>query len=268
MIKIYSAIILFFITFLSFSEEFSLSNTYYYGPNLSQNEACQKSLNIAKKKALERKYEKIDTQTLLLCDDKDRYLCQKLENILSKTNGVIKNLKITKKEVGYDEKFKSNFCKIKITGFILTPTGKFNPNLDFSLKLKKEKLKTKENLKVLISPSVPMYFNIFHLTLLNSETTNNGVIKKIFPNQFDEKNLLEFTTTIPRSEDGYDFNLVFDAQKGYKYNKEFILVLGTLDKVSFLKEYKLIDLREKINAIDLGKRIEKIQTIEVLKTTN
>ena len=157
------------ISFYGISSDFKQINTYYYGPNLSQNEACRKSLNIAKRKALEKNYEKIDSQSFLFCSDSDKLLCDKLENIWSQTNGVIKNLKVLNKTVGYDKKFKSNYCKIEITGFILTPHGKIDPNLDFSLKLKKETLRNKENLKVLITPSVPMYFNIFYLTLIVPE---------------------------------------------------------------------------------------------------
>lgn len=250
------------------SKSFKESYKYYFGPNLSQNEACLKSLNIAKKNALEKNYEQIDSQTLLQCNQKDNFICEKLENIWSKTNGIIKNLEILNKQVGYDEKFKSNYCKVIVKGIILKATGKLNPKLDFSFKLKKEVVKGKENLKVILSPTKSMYFNIFHITLINNESFSDSIIKKIFPNEFDKNNLFEFTTSIPSSESGYNFSLVFDEQKGHKRNTEFILALGTLEKIIFLDDYKFIDLREKINAIDLGSRIEKIQTIEILKPTN
>ena len=57
------------------SKSFKESYKYYFGPNLSQNEACLKSLNIAKKNALEKNYEQIDSQTLLQCNQKDNFTC-------------------------------------------------------------------------------------------------------------------------------------------------------------------------------------------------
>ncbi len=145
MLKIIINLIIFF-TFINFSfaetvKGVSVNGQYYYGPNLSDNQACEHAKEQAKNNALRKVIpETIVTSTRENCIDvKDKKECSFFEDTWSYLGeGFLQNSKFTSRMVEKDENGK--FCKIRLTADILKPNSQSDPSYHLHASLKPSKV--------------------------------------------------------------------------------------------------------------------------------
>ena len=106
MFKIYKkGLIIFNITLVYFcyslliAETITSSDTYYYGKDLSENQACAKALNNAKNKAASSLGEVVSSDSIMLCNEKnEEENCKHFSNIWTESIGIVKILNEPKKK--------------------------------------------------------------------------------------------------------------------------------------------------------------------------
>ena len=119
MFKIYKkGLIIFNITLVYFcytlliAKTITTTDTYFYGKDLSENQACAKALNNAKNKAASSLGEVISSDSIMLCNEtNDEENCKHFSNIWTESIGIVKIQNEPKKESGYDELRARYFCK-------------------------------------------------------------------------------------------------------------------------------------------------------------
>ena len=85
------------------AETITSSDTYYYGKDLSENQACAKALNNAKNKAASSLGEVISSDSIMLCNEtNEEENCKHFSNIWTESIGIVKILNEPKKK-RYDE---------------------------------------------------------------------------------------------------------------------------------------------------------------------
>jgi len=144
--------------------------------------------------------------------------------------------------------------------FILKKLPKQPDNFDFRISINKnefvsypvnknkDKLKLDETLIISIDTMEDMYISVFQW--LPYEDTNS--IEKIFPNKYDTNNFFKSSVenTIPTSENiqYYKLRIHFPDVNVVNSNdvQQFIMVVGTKEKINFLNYYNYTEFGEKL----------------------
>ena len=254
-----------FLCSLSMAKDITLSETYYYGKDLSENQACEIALKKAKKKASNSLGETITSDTILQCKDSNKEeSCKQFSNIWTQSSGILKSF-TNIRETGYSETLNSYFCK-QILNAKVIKNEKPDPNFDFDIKLNKnvfqiddndyvEKINTytsKENLEIQVYPLSKMYINIFYYSPSGTGNLYNEKITRLFPSQECANNFIIGNTIIPSSICKILFKLSYSKDVFVNENnkQEFLLLLATKSPISFKNEYTIKSLKEKINEIN------------------
>tara|TARA_B100001989_G_scaffold57140_1_gene37913 strand:- start:4152 stop:5030 length:879 start_codon:yes stop_codon:yes gene_type:complete len=263
---------------LSASKNITLSETYYYGKDLSENKACEIALNNAKKKAVNSLGETITSDTILQCKESNtEESCKQFSNIWTESAGVIKSF-TNKREIGYNNSLNSYFCR-QILNAEVVKSQKPDPNFDFDVKLNKNVFQidsddinkennlyaSKDSLEIIISPLSKMYLNIFYYAPLGSRNLYNEKITRLFPNAACAENYIQSDIIIPNSVCKILFKLTYskDAFVIENNKQEFLLLIATKNKIKFKHEYTIKELKEKINEISNFEIRKKDMTINV-----
>ncbi len=263
---------------LSLSKNITLSETYYYGKNMSENKACEIALNNAKEKAVNYLGETITSNTIMQCKESNtEESCKQFSNIWTETAGVIKSY-TNKREAGYDDSLSSYFCRQVLNAEIVR-TKKPDPNFDFDVKLNKNVFQidnddinnknnlytSKDNLEIKIFPLSKMYFYIFYYAPLGSNNLYNEKITRLFPNADCTENYIKSDIIIPNSLCKILFKLTYskDAFVIENNKQEFLLLIATKNQIKFKNEYTIKELRKKINEINNFEIRKKDLTINV-----
>ena len=252
---------LFFISFQIRSEMIDdITEVYRYGPETSDNDACDIALERAKQKALKKKGEHISSEDMMMCQESDdESECRKHTSIWSNTTGYIKDVGVSSREVGIDEN--SNFCKVIITVDVSYSTGKRDANFDFVLSLNKTIFNKGDSIEFTIEPYVELYIYIFSWAPEINANIYDTKVQLIFPNK-DKKNLIKEKTTIPRNKQT-SFKLTPLKSCKKSLCDEFIMVIATKEPINFQENYKLKDLKAKVSEIDLNNRREKTDVVYI-----
>ncbi|MBF95746.1 MAG: hypothetical protein CMJ13_00770 [Pelagibacterales bacterium] len=251
--------------FLAESKVITLSEIFYYGKNLSENQACEIALKNAKNKAASSLGEFITSESILQCkESQSSESCKQFSNIWTESIGVIKDFS-SKREASYDETLGKYYCKQTITANVIK-SEKPDPNFDFSVLLNKKVFeinnnnKTKigdfysstENLEIEISPLSEMFVNIFYYSPSGSTNIYNEKITRLFPNPLCENNYIKNKITIPNTICEQRFKLQYSEKDILEKNnkQEFLLLIATKDRIKFRNEYSIKSLKAKINEIN------------------
>ena len=256
-------------TFSTISKNIVTEYKFLYGPSLSENEACQKAIIEAKKKAISNESETLSSESVMFCDESaNDELCKNYNAFWSSSNAIIKKFRILEKITGKDKETKLNYCKISATAILSLSKGKSDPNFNFFSKLNKNLFFVGDNLNIFVETKTPMYLNIFQWQLSNNFLKSSVV--KIFPNKFDNKNFIENTIHVPNKQTkDYQF-LISDYENNNSSieKAEYILILGTKNNINFRNSYQLGELKSIINEIELGDRRERTHVYKIFSIKN
>jgi len=257
-IKVFLVILVFlshfFIVYSSLAENVDVQGKYYFGANISKNEACARAKEKAEKNALTRVLgENLTSEGVMHCNEVgDEEACKHYTSIWTIVSGIIRDMQETNRVVLFDKEIKSDFCEVTISADVISAIGERDPSFDLKVSLNEKFFRNEESIKIEIVPNEPMYINVFNWSPHKSER-----VEKIFPNPYDERNFIEKKIEIPshyRSKD-YTFKLGFPDIMT-KPIEEFIMVVATRENIHFMEEYNLNNLKERINEISLEDRRE------------
>ena len=229
---------------------------YNFSPDLSENEACQRAERRAKETALKSiTGEKLSSEDLLVCSEmKDNAECSLNRFTWSTIDGVIKGIRNNKTETvpsisGYRK------CRVTLEVDVGVGSGKPDPSFDMTVRLNQRTFRDGEPLEISINPTQPMHVTVFQwLPYMKADRQ----VARIFPHQYDERNLFQGQGTIP-TKDGrrrYDMRVVFPDDLKHKKDliDEYLMVVGTRKPVKFRETYTLEEYNARLLEIPLQDR--------------
>ena len=230
---------------------------FYFGPDLSRNQACENARESAKSKAIAMvSGEKISFDQQLQCfqrsKNSDERKCEINQNTAFLVEGQISRSEtiseIVKTVPG------AQVCTVLMVVDVIPPSLESDPSFDFKFEINRTNFRQGDNLIINLIPSKMMYVYIFNW---RSAFNKENVIK-IFPNEVDKDNYINKSITIPtkNSDSKYSFELDWDAPIGYDkdYMNESIIVVATKKPIDWLSSYDIKRFKEKIMEIPLNQR--------------
>ncbi len=231
------------------AEWVSAEDTYNFGPEMSEREACQKAERRAKEKALKSiSGEKISSDDSMVCSEKeDTADCSLNRYTWSTIDGLIKGTRNKQEASGAGIIAGYQQCTVTLEVDIGVAEGNPDPSFDLQVKLNRRTFRHGEALKIDLIPSQTMHINVFqYLPYVDTEKQ----VTRIFPNAFDKKQLFQKAGTVPTREGGQRYDMTVGFPEGIKRSKklvdEYLMVLGTKTPIKFLGEYSLEEFNSRL----------------------
>jgi len=230
---------------------------FYFGPDLSRNQACENARESAKSKAISMvSGEKVSFDQQLQCFQRskngDERKCEINQNTAFLVEGQISKSEIISETVKTVPG--AQVCTVLMVVDVIPPSHESDPSFDFKFEINRKNFRQGDNLVINIIPSNIMYVYIFNWR----SVFNKDNVVKIFPNEVDKDNYINRSITIPtkNSESKYSFELDWDAPIGYDkdYMNESIIVVATKKPIDWLSGYDIKRFKEKIMEIPLSQR--------------
>jgi hypothetical protein len=230
---------------------------FYFGPDLSRNQACENARESAKSKAISMvSGEKVSFDQQLQCFQRskngDERKCEINQNTAFLVEGQISKSEIISETVKTVPG--AQVCTVLMVVDVIPPSHESDPSFDFKFEINRTNFRQGDNLVINIIPSNIMYVYIFNWR----SVFNKDNVVKIFPNEVDKDNYINRSITIPtkNSESKYSFELDWDAPIGYDkdYMNESIIVVATKKPIDWLSGYDIKRFKEKIMEIPLSQR--------------
>ena len=230
---------------------------FYFGPDVSRNQACDSAREAAKSKAIAMVTgEKISFDQQFQCfQNSNRGDARQCE--MNQNSSVLVEGRITKSET-ISEIVKTvpgaQVCSVLMVVDVAPPSVESDPSFDFQLELNRANFRQGDSLSIRVSPSAPMYIQIFNWR----SAFNKENVVKIFPNELDKDNYITKSTTIPakNSDTKYSLELDWEAPTGYDkdFMNESIIVVASKKPISWLSIYDIQRFKEKLMEIPLNQR--------------
>jgi hypothetical protein len=224
---------------------------YRYGPNISEQEACNVAAQRAKEDALRQVFgEMISVDEQFSCREKSGRIenrdCAYDKSTWSMIDGEIGSA-VQQNQVIFNEDGAKR-CWVELKVDVFKPTKRPDFDLDLKVTLANSLFKTGDNLSFEVAPSKSGYLAVF------SWTPNSGdrsLVTKIFPNVIEPVGLINVRRKIPGTSPSavnYEFKLKFeDAKKDFV--DEYLIFILTSRKINWMEEYNYDDFRSRLREI-------------------
>ena len=230
---------------------------FYFGPDISRNQACDNARETAKSKAIAMVTgEKVSFDQQLQCFQNtkkgDERKCE-----INQNSSVLVEGRISKSET-ISETVKTvpgaQVCTVLMVVDVAPPSVESDPSFDLQLELNRTNFRQGDNLSIRVTPTTPMFIQIFNW---RSAFKKDNVVR-IFPNDLDKDTYITKSISIPakNSEAKYSLELDWDAPTGYDkdFMHESIIVVATKKPMQWLSVYDIQKFKEKLMEIPLNQR--------------
>ncbi len=230
---------------------------FYFGPDVSRNQACDSAREAAKSKAIAMVTgEKISFDQQFQCfQNSNRGDARQCE--INQNSSVLVEGRITKSET-ISETVKTvpgaQVCSVLMVVDVAPPSVESDPGFDFQLVLNRANFRQGDSLSIKVSPSAPMYIQIFNWR----SAFNKENVVRIFPNDLDKDNYITKSITIPANNSDTKYSLELDWEAPTGYDKDFmnesIIVVASKKPIAWLSIYDMQRFKEKLMEIPLNQR--------------
>jgi hypothetical protein len=230
---------------------------FYFGPDISRNQACDSARETAKSKAIAMVTgEKISFDQQFQCFQNSKRgegrQCEMNQNASVLVEG-----RISKSET-ISETVKTvpgaQVCTVLMVVDVAPPSVESDPSFDLQLELNRSNFRQGDTLSIRVSPTAPMYIQIFNW---RSAFTKENVVR-IFPNDLDKNNYITKSITIPATSGDAKYSLELDWETPAGYDKDFmnesIIVVASKKPMTWLSVYDFQRFKEKLMEIPLNQR--------------
>jgi len=241
----------------AFAVPIDVKADFYFGPDVSRNQACDSAREAAKSKAIAMVTgEKISFDQQFQCfQNSNRGDARQCE--MNQNSSVLVEGRITKSET-ISEIVKTvpgaQVCSVLMVVDVAPPSVESDPSFDFQLELNRANFRQGDSLSIRVSPSAPMYIQIFNWR----SAFNKENVVKIFPNELDKDNYITKSTNIPSKNSDAKYSLELDWEAPTGYDKDFmnesIIVVASKKPISWLSIYDIQRFKEKLMEIPLNQR--------------
>jgi hypothetical protein len=230
---------------------------YYFGPDVSRNQACDSARETAKSKAIAMVTgEKISFDQQFHCfQNSTRGEARQCE--MNQNASVLVEGRISKSEI-ISETVKTvpgaQVCSVVMVVDVAPPSVESDPGFDLKLELNRANFRQGDSLSMRISPTAPMYIHIFNWR----SAFNKDNVVRIFPNELDKDSFINKPITIPAKHSDANYSLELDWEAPVGYDKDFmnesIIVVASKKPIPWLSVYDINRFKEKLMEIPLSQR--------------
>jgi hypothetical protein len=230
---------------------------YYFGPDISRNQACDSARETAKSKAIAMVTgEKISFDQQFQCFQHSRASASR-QCEMNQNASVLVEGRISKSET-ISETVRTvpgaQVCTVLMVVDVAPPSVESDPGFDLKLELNRANFRQGDSLSIRISPTAPMYVHIFNW---RSAFGKDNVVR-IFPNDLDKDNYINKAITIPAKHQDAAYSLELDWEAPTGYDKDFmnesIIVVASKKPIPWLSVYDINRFKEKLMEIPLSQR--------------
>jgi hypothetical protein len=232
------------------------SGEYLFGPETSENEACELARNKAKSSALAQVVnEKMSREEQLICNQTTGksadYGCEFNRITWSMIDGDIREVKNEVKKIEAREGSKA--CIVSLEVDVVEPTKKPDPNFDINVKLNKSVFTVGEDMMVELEGSEPA-----HLVIFNWLPNQKNEVIRIIPYTNDPNINSLHLTRGDANKISRKFSLEAQWSDAYSKNKKFIdewlIIIATKKPYKWLSSYDIDQFRERLRDIPIDER--------------
>ena len=254
-----------FITFSANAQEtVPVEGQYSYGPDISDNIACERAIMIGKNEAIRRvSGESISNDTIENCIQSNCKLYEKTWSSLG-SNSIIKGISNFKKNIV--EEVGANTCKVTFDAEIVVIKESENKDFyittNFGNKKKvfkassSKKAKDGDTLKMKITLSQPAYLYVYGWYPIDNE---NKLVKVIsYPQHGEVKESYNFPP------EGEAFFLISEANKNNSAS-EYLLLIASKQKIDLGKDIDFDDMKKLLYDIPRVNWAKKRISYEVIR---
>lgn len=230
---------------------------YYFGPDMSRNQACENAREAARLKAISMVTgERVAIEQQMYCsqnaataNDKkcevNRHTWLLVEGRVNKSEVVSEVVKTTQG---------AQYCAVSMVVDVVVPATVHDAAFDLRLALNRNSFRTGESLLIHIQPTAPMYVSVFNW---RTAFTKDNVVR-LFPNDIDTQHYITQSVDIPSATlaTPYQFEMEWLAPVGYDKDMmtEWVIVVATKKPIKWLPVYDMQRFKEKLLEIPADQR--------------
>jgi len=232
------------------------SGEYLFGPETSENEACELARNKAKSSALSQVVgEKVSSEEQLICNQTTGkttdYGCEFNRITWSMIDGDIRAVRNEVKKIETREGARA--CVVSLEADIIETTKKPDPNFDISVKLNKNVFTVGDDMLVDLEGSEPL-----HLVIFNWLPNQKNEVIRIIPYTNDPNINSLHLTRGDANKIFRKFQLEAQWSDAYSKNKKFIdewlIIIATKRPYKWLSIYDFEQFKERLREIPIDER--------------
>ncbi len=232
------------------------SAEYLFGPETSENEACELARNKAKSLALSQIVgEKVSSEEQLICNQTtgktSDYGCEFNRISWSMIDGDIRAVRNEVKKIETREGARA--CVVSLEADIIEPSKKPDPDFDIRVKLNKTVFTVGDDMLVELEGTQPA-----HLVIFNWLPNQNNEVLRIIPYPSDPNIQSLHLTHGDGSKIARKFPMETHWSDAYSKNKKFIdewlIIIATKKPYKWLSAYDLDKFKEKLREIPNDER--------------
>jgi len=222
--------------------------SYLFPPSMAETEACSYAEDRARADAVRQVTgETVAAEDVQRCTEQgDETQCARNSALWSSMQGYIrrtgdKSVRVRPAAAGHRE------CVVDFAADVAAAEGRPDPAFDVGVSLTQPVLRHGECLVIGLSPSQPMYVQVFQW--LPYQGGDQAVVR-LFPNAYDSNSRIDGATTIPTAAGTrrYDVRVAFPEGQppGRRMVDEYLMVVATRTPVPLRDSYSLDDFRRLI----------------------
>lgn len=229
---------------------------YLFGPETSENEACELARNKAKSMALSQVVgEKVSSEEQLICNQttgkSTDYGCEFHRITWSMIDGDVRTIRNEVKKIETREAARA--CVVSLEAEIIEPTKKPDPNFDISVKLNKTVFSVGDDMLVELEGTEPS-----HLAIFNWLPNQKNEVIRIVPYTNDPNVNSFYLTRGDSNKIFHKFPLQAQWSDAYSKNKKFIdewlIIIATKKPYKWLSSYDFEKFKERLREIPIDER--------------
>ena len=230
---------------------------FYFGPDMSRNQACDNAREAAKAKALALMAgENIASDQSMHCVQSAHTAreqrCDMQRNAWVLVEGRIRKSKLISETVKTVQG--AQLCTVSMVVDVVPPAIDADPGFDLRLELNRSSFRAGDALVINLTPATPMYVSVFNWR----PAFNRDNVVRLFPNEIEKNNFIRNAVRLPSisAEKNYSFELEWLAPAGEDKDSmsEWVIVVATKKPMPWLAVYDMQRFKEKLLEIPADQR--------------
>ena len=222
---------------------------FYFGPDLSRNQACDNAREAAKAKAVALVTgESIAADQSMHCKQvanatRDQG-CEVHRHALTLVEGRVRKSELISETVKTVPG--AQICSVTMVVDVLPLAIDTDPGFDLRVDLNRHSYRVGDALQISITPSSPMYISVFNWR----PAFKRDNVVRLFPNEIEKNNLIKGAIRLPSgaTDKPYVFELEWLAPAGEDKDSmsEWVIVVATKKPMPWLPVYDIQGFKEKL----------------------
>jgi hypothetical protein len=230
---------------------------FYFGPDMSRNQACDNAREAAKAKAIALvSGENIASDQSMHCRQSANAVrdqaCDIHRNAWTLVEGRIRKSELISETVKAVQG--AHVCTVNMVFDVVPPATDADPGFDLRVQLNRHSFRAGEALEINIMPATPMYISVFNWRPAFSRDN----VVRLFPNDWDTQNFIQGPVRLPTrsASQAYSFELEWLAPAGQEPDSmsEWVMVVATKKPMPWLAVYDMQRFKEKLLEIPADQR--------------